>query len=107
MLSTMVSVESASALITAVSLSATAAALILNAVNNHDSVDLSIQTIIFTSLAIAAAFLFSSTYLYYAEFGEHMSPYIQINVRRIFVLVVMLAFGGIYVPVTISLFRSE
>ena len=103
----MVSVESASALVTAVSLSATAAALILNAVNNHESVDLSIYTILLTGLAIAAAFIFSSTYLFYAEFGEYMSPYLKIGMKRTFVVVITLAFGGIYLPVIISTLRTD
>jgi hypothetical protein len=103
----MVSVESASALITAVSLSATAAALILNAANNNENISLSVYTISATGLIIAAAFLFSLGYLYYAEFGVHFTFLGLLGARRIFVIVSTFAFGGVYVPVALSIIRSD
>ena len=103
----MTSVESASALITAVSLSVTAAALILNIVNNKESANISLFTILITGLMIIMAFLFSIGYLYYAEFGTHLTFLGLLGVRRVFLLASVFAIAGVYVPVAISIVRSD
>ena len=103
----MASVESASALITAVSLSATAAALILNAVNNNENANISLFTVLTTGLIIIMAFLFSIGYLYYAEFGTHLTLLGLLGVRRVFLLASVFAIAGVYVPVAISIVRSD
>jgi len=103
----MTSVESASALITAVSLSATAAALILNAVNNKQDTNITLFTILATGLMIATAFLLSIAYLYYSEFGTHLTLLGFLGARRVFLLVSVFAFAGVYLPVTVSIIRSD
>ena len=103
----MASVESALALITAVSLSATAAGLILNAVNSKENANISLFAILVTGLMIAAAFLLSIGYLYYAEFGDHLTLLGFLGVRRVFLLVSIFAFVGVYAPVAIVIIRSD
>lgn len=103
----MTSVESASALITAVSLSATAAALILNAVNNKENANISLFAILMSGLMVIMAFLFSIGYLYYAEFGTHLTLLGLLGVRRVFVFAAAFAIAGVYVPVVLSIIRSD
>ncbi len=66
----MASIESASALITGISLAVTATGLVLNILNNRDDIDIGRKTILFSVLFIFASFYTSIAYLYAVQFQK-------------------------------------
>jgi len=92
----MVSVASASALITGVSLAVTTTALIINTINNRSDYELKKRTIKWSVVFVFTSFYFSLFYLYFAEFGSiyNIKPPMDI----LFLLTFLASLFGIAIP---------
>ncbi|WP_143421215.1 hypothetical protein [Halorubrum ezzemoulense] len=102
----MVSVESASALITGVSISSAAAALILNTVQKQENIKIGTMTILWTGVPILLAFMLSMGYLFYAEFGSNYLLTSERHAQLIFLAASLSAFAGAYLPVLVASIRN-
>lgn len=102
----MVTVGSASALITGVSISSAASALILSTVQNKENIEISTMSIIWTGVLILLAFLSSMAYLFYAEFGANIIVSDVPDAKDAFLAASFFAFFGAYIPVFASSIRD-
>ena len=102
----MASVESASALITGVSISSAAAALILNTVQEKGDIEIGTMTILWTGVPILVAFILSMGYLFYAEFGSNLILSSERHAQLMFLAASFFAFAGGYLPVLVASFRN-
>ena len=92
----MVSVASASALITGVSLAVTATALIINTINNRSDYELKKSTIKWSVLFVFSSFYLSLFYLYFAEFNTLLNFKPPMDI--LFLLTFLFSVVGIAIP---------